>query len=181
MSEDQNRTDWSKVNDSLKKRDRSNLPINADRPLDVPKHLTPAEDEVEKPDGMVANFKANQVKKKAALNAVEVWYSKSLDVFKHRLSEVAKVRKEEATVMAKQALMDLDAHHLDYLLRLGLQNERARREALVRLGDETAASLKEIDTKDWPAELIEQTIAGVFLRHQAFFSKITAEIGQSES
>ncbi len=126
------RSKWSKIDRALEKSRRENLPLHPDRPLDVPGQLHgPDAENVAKPDGVIASFKANKIERRAALEHLEVWYKTSLDVAKHRLGEVARVRKAEATVIAEQFLQNLDQLHLQYLMDLGLRNEAARQKALL--------------------------------------------------
>ena len=75
-----------------------------------------------KPEGIVAGFKAKQILRKAALQQMEVWYGTQLDIARHRLTEVSRVKKAQTTVIAEQFLRNLDQQHLEYLTDLGLRN-----------------------------------------------------------
>ncbi len=106
--------------------------------------------------------------------------SAQLDATKHQLSEVARVRKAQATVIAEQFIRALDQRHLEYLTSLGLRNLEVRQRALIEVGDQTTAMLRELETRDWPQHLIDKTIQSVVELHARFFEKIMAELGQQK-
>lgn len=132
----------------------------------------------DKPEGVIAGFQAGRIQRKAALQQMEAWYGAQLDIAKHRLTEVARVKKAQTTVIAEQFLRNLDQQHLEYLTNLGLRNTNARGEALIKLGDQTAKTLKELEDRDWPPALVEQTIKGVIDLHERFFGKLMEELGE---
>jgi len=132
---------------------------------------------VEKPTSVIAKFKANGIQRKAAIEAISIWYRGQLDVARHAVEEAARVKKAEVSKVAEQMLMSLDAEHLRYLVSLGLQNFDFRNNALKQLGDQTAKSLKEIEQRDWPPHLVEKTIGAILRQHERFFEKILEELG----
>ena len=129
------------------------------------------------PDSAIAKFKANTIQRKAALEAVTIWYRAQLDVARHAVAEAARVKKAEVSKIAEQILMSLDEEHLKYLVSLGLRNFEVRSNSLKQLGDVTARSLKEIESSDWPPHLIEKTIEGVLQQHERLFDQILSELG----
>jgi len=186
MASPESSTDWSTVDLVSHKRASSTaLPLHPDRPLDVPASIQPPAEEVARPDGdtarpegIVMQYRANQLAKKAAVQHLSLWYRAQLDVARHRLGEVARVRKAEATLLAEQFLQSINSQHLQFLTDLGLRSEETRNRALLALGDQTAQALREIQRRDWPASMIEVTINAVLERHQRFFEKLVRELGE---
>jgi len=133
-----------------------------------------------KPQGIIASYKAGKVQREAVIEYLRTWYSAQLDATKHQLSEVARVRKAQATVIAEQFIRALDQRHLEYLTSLGLRNLEVRQRALIEVGDQTTAMLRELETRDWPQHLIDKTIQSVVELHARFFEKIMAELGQQK-
>jgi hypothetical protein len=88
------------------------------------------------------------------------------------------VRKAETTLLADQFLSSINAQHLAFLADLGLTNEGARAKALVKLADQTTETLKEIEERDWPEAIRDQTINGVLERNERFFKKLVNELGE---
>ncbi len=182
MPDSEDKPKWERTNRALQKQEsQRDLPLNPDRPMEVPGALQGPANAVAKPDGIVANFKANKITRRAALEHLEVWYNAQLDVAKHRLAEVARVRKAEASLIAEQFLQSLDSQHLEFLIDLGLRNEATRHKAFKALGDQTAQTLKELEGRDWPEKLLEETIQGVIDRHRKFFAKIIQDLGEARS
>jgi hypothetical protein len=186
MASSESSTDWSTVDlVSQKRASSTSLPLHPDRPLEVPAAIQPPAEEVARPDGelarpegVVMQYRANQLARKAALQHLNVWYRAQLDVARHRLGEVARVRKAEATLLAEQFLQSINSQHLQFLTDLGLRNEEARNRAFLALGDQTAKALREIQSRDWPASMLDLTIDAVLERHQRFFEKIARELGE---
>jgi hypothetical protein len=188
MAEDKEKTDWTHVNNAIQKRRAdASMPATSDLgsaggPL-APRNSLGVQTAgsppnlIANPEGIIARFKMNQVAKKAAISHLESWYGAQLDVVRHQLSEVARAKKAETTLLADQFLSSINAQHLSFLADLGLKNEGARSAALIKLADQTAATLKEIATRDWPESIREQTINGVIERNQRFFSKLVNELG----
>jgi hypothetical protein len=108
---------------------------------------------------------------------LEVWYRARLEVARHRLSEVARVRKAEATLLAEQFLHGINSQHLEYLTSLGLRNEEVRTRAFIQLSDQTAAALREIQSRDWPQPMLDRTVEAILDRHEKFFRKVAEELG----
>jgi hypothetical protein len=133
---------------------------------------------VQKPDSAIAKFKANQIEKKAALRNVEVWYKGQIEAAEHAVKEAVRVRKAEATKVAERLLMDINEEHFRYLTSLGLRSEATRRRAMLELGDQTSQTLNEIESRDWPPQLIEQAMHGVMGRQTRFFQKLMEDLGE---
>jgi hypothetical protein len=179
MANSDRKTDWSGVNQAIQKRaSDTTLPLHPDRPLEVPASIQPPPEPVAKPDGVVTQYKANKITRRAALEHLEVWYKAQLEVARHRLTEVARVRKAEATQLAEQFLHSINSQHLQFLAELGLRNEDARNRAFLALGDQTSNALREIQERDWPPQMIESTIQAVMDRYSRFFAKLSHELGE---
>jgi hypothetical protein len=133
---------------------------------------------LQKPQGTIAQFKANQIGKKAAIKHTEAWYKGQLEVAEHAIGEAVRVRKAEATKVAERLLLEINEEHFRYLTSLGLRNEDARHKAMLELGEQTSRTLKEIEGRDWPPQLIEQAIHGVMERQARFFQKLMEDLGE---
>jgi hypothetical protein len=186
MAAPERSTDWSAVDQVVQRRiSEGVLPLHPDRPLEVPAAIEPPAESPARPDGdavqvegVVAQYRANKVARKAALAHLEVWYRAQLEVARHRLNEVARVRKAEATLLAEEFLHSINSRHLHFLTELGLRNEDTRNRAFLALGDQTSRALREIQERDWPASILQTTIGAVLERHQRFFEKIVRELGE---
>jgi hypothetical protein len=119
----------------------------------------------------------NRLARNAALEHLDAWYQAQLGIVHHRLAEVARVRQAEATLLAEQFLEGINAQHIEFLTELGLRTNAARDRAVIALHDQTTATLREIQTRDWPPVLLEQAIAGIIERNQRFFHKLNNELG----
>src|SRR5208282_2251621 len=129
------------------------------------------------PDGVISQFKAKKIQKKVALKHIEAWYDGQLEAARHAVAEAVTVRKAEASRIAERLLMAIDAEHLKYLTSLGLRNEAVRGEALKELGDQTSRLLSEVHAKDWPPQLVEETLDGIIERHRKFKDRIMEDLG----
>lgn len=178
------RSDWTHASRALQRHSRdTNLPLDPNQPLAVPESLRPHSEAVtpapvKKPDGVVASYKANKIERKAALAQLDVWYEAQLEVTKTRLAEVVRVRKAEATVLAEQFLRSLNDQHLQFLTDLGLRSERARSDALLKLGDQTTETMRQLQGRDWPPEMVEEMLGVVIARHRAFMKKLSHDLGE---
>jgi hypothetical protein len=184
MADENKQTDWSIVNNAIQKRQsETSLPLNPNRPLEVPNQLrdnrgvASPEGGVVKPDGVIANFQLQKVSRKAAVEHLKTWYAAQLDVARHHLAEVARVRKAESTVLADQFLRGLNAQNLAYLTQLGLTNERTRVEGVMALNDHTSKALKEIETRDWPPALRGRAMGAILERNEKFMGQLMNELG----
>jgi hypothetical protein len=184
---DDNKKDWTQVSRALQRRHSdTTMPLNPERPLEVPQKLGRALESggnssaVEKPDGFIANYKANKIEREAAIDHLKVWYQSQLEVAKHQLHEVVRVRKAQASIQAEQFLRSLDQQHLEYLADLGLRNMTTRQRMLLELGDQTSSILAEVVDRDWPPEMMEQTVMSIIELRQRHFDKIMQELGRSD-
>jgi hypothetical protein len=183
MSDDEVRsgkTDWSDVNNAVRRREHSEaLPIG-------PAGLTPSTSGLQKPDGsgavqpegVIANFKANAITKKAAVTYLKMYYEQQLDASRHHLQELVRVRKAESTAVAEQMLASINSQQMRFLVDVGLKNEAVRNDALVQLNNQTSATLRQIVTADWPETLRQQAIEGIIERNGKFFGKLMTDLGE---
>ncbi len=145
--------------------------------LDAHQVVQAPQEVVARPDGVIAQFKANKIQKKVALKHIETWYDGQLEAARHAVAEAVRVRKAEASSVAERLLMAIDTDHLRYLTSLGLRNEAVRGEALKDLGDQTHRLMSEIEAKNWPPQLVEETLHGILERHRKFFDRIMQDLG----
>lgn len=179
------KTDWKKTEDLIL---RSSLPpAEID---DVPEGAPGAELSVRPampiaapiPDakavqGILAKWRSNNLERGAALAALKENYTSQLDVLKHCLTAAARVKKTQADVMAEEYLKELDARHLEVLTEIGLRNKDTREKALLELTDRTVEKLREVQGKDWPEALIEDTIQKLLGLRERLVAEILEELG----
>jgi hypothetical protein len=175
-----NRGKWDNVSEIVGRAGGASTPskTQAVQVLHEHQHLEAPHPSIQKPDGAITQFKANQIGKKAALKHVETWYNGQIEAAEHAVNQAVRVRKAEATKIAERLLLDINEEHFRYLTSLGLRNEESRHKAMLELGDQTAKMLKEIDGRDWPPQLIEQAMHGVMERQTKFFQKLMEDLGE---
>lgn len=187
---EEKKTDWS-VADRLFKKDSGAQKPSSSSALSERVDLTPARSEsatpapavqVEMPSadgarGVLARYKANKLKRSAALEALEKTYAGQLDVLEHRIIEATRVKKAETHVQAEEYLKELDAQNLEVLAEIGLRNRETRERALIELTERTSATIAEVQEKNWPQALIEDTIEQLFALRRRLIREIMEELG----
>jgi len=181
MSDKPEKPKWELVNRALEKKKLDRELPPAATPAAVPGGLATPPQALGEPQGIIAKFQAGKVKRQAVVEHLRTWYAANLDVTKHQLSEAVRVRKAESTMVAEQFLRNLDQQHLEYLTSLGLRNLETRQRALIEVADQTTKTLKDMKDKDWPPQLIDKTIQGIFELHERFFAKTMEELGKDKS
>ncbi|HJU29041.1 MAG TPA: hypothetical protein VJ718_07720 [Candidatus Binataceae bacterium] len=132
----------------------------------------------QRPDGAIAQFRASQIGRTAALRHVRTWYEGQLEAARHAVEQAIRVRKAEASRVAERLLMQIDSEHVQHLLALGLRSSEARNRVMLELGDQTSRTLKEIEDHDWAPQLVQEAICGVLEGHRRFFARIRQELGE---
>jgi len=128
------------------------------------------------PTGILANFKAGKIKRTVALQALEDNYNTQLDVLKHQLKQAALVKRTQIDVLAEEFLKDLDSRHLAVLTEIGLRNVDTRVKALVDMTDQAALKLREVQAKNWPQQLIDETIQNILLLRTRMMHDLMKEL-----
>jgi hypothetical protein len=128
------------------------------------------------PKGVLAEFKAKRLTRKAALDQLTVYYDAQLDVVKTRLAETIRVRKAEATLKAEEFLQVLNNEHIEFLTELGLRNEDMRNRAFIKLNEQTTKSLREVENASWPTEMIDMTLEAMIARYKKFMGKLASDL-----
>lgn len=176
------KTDWSRTNAILNKDavNRGELIMPPPPPrglattqsaIDVP--------EMSAPQGILSEFKANRIKRKAAMAALQTHYDNQLDVLAHTLSKAALVEKSRADVTADHFLKELDAQHLEVLAELGMRNKQTREQSLIDLTEQTCQRIREVQEKDWPPQLVEETLQQLLGLRKRYIAEILAELGSA--
>ncbi len=169
--------DWSLAESVLSARktneSRELAPVRISVPVSPP--LAVASPTLAEPDGILAKWRANQMGRKAALDALAAQYSGHLDLLKHNIIEQVKVGKERISVAAEEQLKELDAKHLEVLAQLGLRNADTRLKTMADVTDMVVARLKEIEEKDWPMPLKEEMITKAFALRDRVIAEIMKE------
>jgi hypothetical protein len=171
----------SRASRALQRQARGGIPLNPDKPLEVPAALQAHVNEVmpaptANPKGVLAEFKAKRLTRKAALDQLTVYYDAQLDVVKTRLAETIRVRKAEATLKAEEFLQVLNNEHIEFLTELGLRNEDMRNRAFIKLNEQTTKSLREVENASWPTEMIDMTLEAMIARYKKFMGKLASDL-----
>ncbi len=165
--------DWSLAESVLRSRQKASQMVPTNKPtMPVIPTQVIAPPFLAEQEGIVARWKANQMGRKAALEALGAQYSGHLDLVKHNVLEQVKVGKERISVTAEESLKELDAKHLEVLAQLGLRNADTRLKTMSDVTDMVVARLKEVEGKDWPLPLKEEMITKAF----ALRDRVVAEI-----
>lgn len=127
--------------------------------------------------GIVMQWKENKLGRKAALKALEAQYNGQLDALTHSISKAVQVQKARADVVASEYLRELDARHIAMMAELGLRNKDTRERTLITLTDQTAARLAEVQSKDWPEELIADVMNNLFTLRRRVVAEMMKELG----
>jgi len=187
---DRKKTDWSLTN-SIR---RSTVPAPPEREEEMERSVSrvelqpgghssvPSAPTVALPDttasrGIMMQWKENKLGRKAALKALEAHYNGQLDALTHSLSKAVQVQKARADVVAAEYLRELDARHIAMMAELGLRNKDTRERTLITLTDQTAARLAEVQSKDWPEELIADVMNSLFTLRRRMVAEMMKELG----
>jgi uncharacterized protein YutE (UPF0331/DUF86 family) len=181
--DDQNKTDWSFIDEKMSR--QKSAPRNAIAPTTVNRsEIVEANNsnsirvpELAVPEGILSQFKSNQIKRKAALTALQTHYDSQIDVLAHTLSKAAQVEKSRADVTASQFMKELDSKYLEVLAQLGMRNKDTRERALIELTDQTTARLLEVEQKNWPQHFKDTVISDLMALHKRYIDEIVAELG----
>ena len=127
--------------------------------------------------GILAQWRANTISRKSALQELQATYDAQLDILKHRLEKAVTMKNAQADVIATEYLKQLDAQQLDILTKLDLKNKATRERALFDLTEMTAARLREVQNTDWPPELKADTVGQLFLLRTRYVAEMMKELG----
>lgn len=181
--EKEKRTDWKLAESALAKSD-STPPPTSQLVTQPDSNLPPApvlqvgiSESEESPKGVLAKFHQNRLSRKASIAALKSHYDNQLDALRYTLAKACQVSKARADALAEKHLKELDAGHLEVLGQLGLRNKDTRERTLIELTDSTVEKLKEVQTKDWPPSLIEETIQQLFEVRKRAVAEIMNELG----
>jgi hypothetical protein len=131
--------------------------------------------------GILAKWKANQMGRKQALDALAEQYKGQLELLKHKITEQVRVGKTQVSVAAEEYLKILDAKHLEVLVQLGMRNAATRWKAVTDLTDMAVTQVRELENKNWPESLIKATVAKVFALLDRVAAEIMRELGSEHS
>lgn len=185
MSE-KDKTDWSFL-DSIRSANKSEAEkmsrpggraelVPVEQSL-VPTTINPAEPDIDSL-GILMRWKKNQLEKKAAVRELETYYERRLDVLAYKLERAGHVEKARSHLVAEEYLKELDAKHLEVLSQIGLRNKDTRERGLVQLTDMTVARIKEVHEKDWPPEIVHDTIQELFELRKRYVAEMMRELGE---
>jgi len=130
------------------------------------------------PRGVLMEFKANRMGRKATLEALQDQYNSALIIYKHHLQNVVMGQTARDDVDYAAYQKQLDQEYLEVLAELGLRNKSVREQTLIKLTDMTAARLKEVQEKDWPQALKDSVIDDLIALRQRFSDEMMKELGR---
>lgn len=128
--------------------------------------------------GFLMRLKKRGLEKKATVRELETFYEKRLDVLAYKLERAGQVEKARSHLVAEEYLKELDAKHLEVLSQIGLRNKDTRERGLLQLTDMTVARIKEVHEKDWPPELVRETIEELFALRKRYVAEMMRELGE---
>lgn len=175
------KTDWSRVSNSIAKTPEKAAEVvaRAQRSAEAFETNAIQVPELSAPSGILSQFKANLIKRRSAMAALQTHYDSQLDVLSHTLARAGQVEKSRADVVAEEYLKELDAKHLEVLAELGMRNKETRERALIALTDQTVIKVREVMSKDWPEELIQETLQELFTLRKRVIAEILRELGSA--
>lgn len=130
---------------------------------------------------ILVKYRAKKVGRKATLEALERSYAGQLDVLTHQISSAVQVKKTQIDVQAEEFLRELDARHLELLTEIGLRNKDTREKALIELTERTVEKLRDVQSRDWPPSLIEETVQDLFELRKRLVREVMEELGREHS
>jgi hypothetical protein len=144
---------------------------------DVPAPINPGVPDIDSL-GFLMRLKKNKLEKKAVVRELEVFYGKRLDVLAYKLERAGQVEKARSHLIAEEYLKELDAKHLEVLSQIGLRNKDTRERGLLQLTDMTVARIKEVHEKDWPPELVNETLQELLVLRKRYVAEMMRELGE---
>ena len=166
------KTDWAKSEELMTK------PSQSVAPVDQEQVIQPIRTILREPEGIIASFQAKKLKKTAALHAMSHYYTAQLEVAKHTFEQAARAKKADTEIVTRKFLDGLNERYIIHMTKLGLRNVEIRNEALIKLTNQTSATIKEIQESDWPEPLRKKALDGAMQNHERFFQKVLEEIGE---
>ena len=106
------------------------------------------------------------------------YYTAQLEVAKHTFEQAARAKKADTEIVTRKFLDELNERYIIHMTQLGLRNVAIRNEALIKLNDQTSATIKEIQESDWPEPLRKKAMDGAMQNYERFFKKVLEEIGE---
>lgn len=168
-NQDSSPPDWSRVerlnNPKPATRD-SRAMVPASSQPNIPTVVAPAIQgsialPVEQPRDFLSRLKANAKNRRAMMEALDAHYASQLDGLRAQLSAGLRVHKSKLDLQAEEYLKSLDAQHLEVLGQLGIRNPESHWKAIMELNDMAVAKIKEVQEKQWPESLIDETIGQI--------------------
>ena len=180
MTDDSTKRGGDKVNQMLQRHqlDQS-LPMKPPGTDGPSTGLTTPDGEKAKVEGVIANFKAGRIQKRAAVAFLNEFYDRQLEAAKHHLGEAVRIRKAQSTQAAEQFLQLINSQHVEFLNQIGMRNFRAAGDALTELAKTTHELLQQVAEASLPDMLAQDTVESILARYRRFRDKLTHELGDS--
>jgi hypothetical protein len=154
------------------------VPPQADVPMITPPTLQGSIDvPLQQPLDFIGKLKANAKNRKAVMAALDAHYASQLDGLQAQLAAGLRVHKTKVDLQAEEYLKTLDARHLEVLGQLGVRNAATRWQAIMELNDLAVAKIKEVQDKQWPDSLIDDTITQILSLRKRVAAEVMRELG----
>lgn len=127
--------------------------------------------------GILMKYRENKLNRKSTLEALELTYKTQLEALNHSMIRALQVKKTETDVIAEEYLKELDARHMEVMNDLGLRNIETRSRTLEKLNDQYVAKLRDIRDKDWPPDVIAETLELLSRLRLRFIAEMMTEVG----
>jgi len=168
------KTDWTQTEALMKNPSESVTPASEEQAVQ------PMRTQLREPEGIIASFQAKKLKKRAALHAINHFYSAQLEVAKHTFEEAVRAKKADTELVTREFLDRLNERYIAHMTKLGISNVGVRNDAIVKLTDQLSATMREIQEKDWPEVLRKKALDGVTENFDRFFKKLMEELGEEK-
>lgn len=135
---------------------------------------------LEQPLDFIGKLKANAKNRKAVMEALDAHYASQLDGLQAQLAAGLRVQKTKVDLQAEEYLKTLDAKHLEMLGQLGVRNAATRWQAIMELNDLAVTKIKEVQERQWPELLIDETINQILSLRKRVAAEVMKELGAED-
>lgn len=128
-------------------------------------------------EGFLTRYQMKSIDRRTAVKEFQERCDAQLDALRFQLRRAVTVSNARADLVAEEYLKGLDAEHLEILAGLGLRNTKTRAEGLKAVNDMIVDQMKDVQGKDWPQALIDQTIDDLLELRRKASEELMRELG----
>lgn len=125
-------------------------------------------------NGILARFKANSIRREAAIDGLRKVVAGQLEVLQHYVETAVLIKKSRIDVDAQAFLAQLDSENLRILGQFKVHNIDQRARTLFSLNDRYVALISEAQQKQWPPSLIRETMKNL----SDLYTRVSMEINE---